>query len=386
MYSLADYIWMIADGARVAAYAGALRAQVQPGMRVLDLGAGFGFFSVVAARAGASHVDAVDTNPAIHLGPKIAAANDCADHITFHHADVSLLTLDEPADLLVADLRGPTPFGHRSLEVLMQARKRLLRAGGAIIAARDALFVAPCRAPADVRREIHAAHGQLGMNLEPVERVMFDTPMAYSVTPEELVAPGKPWLELDYRTLDRVAFQGQTEWSCAVPTTADGLAVWFDTDLGAGYGFSTAPGGSVVAYKQLFVPFRTPVLVGAGERLRVDLRVNQVGDNNLWEWRAAVIDHAGTHEREIIRQNSLAELIIDPATFTYTSPDARPALGARGRTLRDLLAHMDGETSVATLTARLHQAAPDLFDDLRVAEQFVATWTQAMTRLERGTD
>src|SRR5687768_18477600 len=112
---------MIADHARVAAYAAAIRAVVAPGDRVLDVGAGFGFFSVIAAAAGAQHVDAVDTNPAIRLGPRVAAANGCADRISFHHLDVRQLTLPERAGVLIADVRGPTPFGSRALEVVISA-------------------------------------------------------------------------------------------------------------------------------------------------------------------------------------------------------------------------------------------------------------------------
>ena len=115
MYSLADYLWMIADETRVSAYAGAIRAAVRPGDHVLDVGAGFGFFSVVAAQAGAGRVDAVDTNPVVHLGRRVAEANNCGNRIFFHHLDAARLTLDRPADVLVSDLRGPTPFSGRSL-------------------------------------------------------------------------------------------------------------------------------------------------------------------------------------------------------------------------------------------------------------------------------
>ena len=386
MYTLADYLWMISDGARVAAYADALRAQVQPGARVLEVGAGFGFFSVLAVRAGASHVDAVETNPVVHLGPKVAAANGCADRITFHHRDLRFLTLDQPADLLLLDLRGPTPFGPRSLEVLVNARNRFLRREGAIIAARDTLFVAPSRAPVALRRERDGAGDDQGIDLGPVERILSDTPIRHAVAVEDLVAPGQPWLELDYRTVDATAFSGQAQWSCVSNATVEGLAVWFEADLGAGRSFSTAPGSAVVAYSHLFIPFRRPCEVASGDVLRVELGVRQVRESYVWEWRVRLTPRQGTDELDVADQNSVAELIIDPAAFTITSPDARPTLGARGCALRHLLDRMDGHSTIDALAADLHQSAPGLFQDVTAAAEFVGHWTQAADRLERGGD
>ena len=243
MYSLSDYLWMIADHARVAAYAAAIRAVVTPGDRVLDVGAGFGFFSVIAAAAGAQHVDAAETNPAIHLGPRVAAANGCAERITFHHQDVRQLSLAIPADVLIADVRGPTPFGRRSLEVMIDARDRLLRPGGRIIPRADRVLVAPSRTPAVFRREVHAAHGQQGIDLAPVEQIVFDTPMRCLVAPEDLLAEGRLWVTLDYTTVNRSDAGGAVEWRFDSGAAIDGLAVWFETDLGGGCGFSTAARG-----------------------------------------------------------------------------------------------------------------------------------------------
>jgi predicted RNA methylase len=168
MYSVADYLWMIADGTRVSAYAGAIRAAVRAGDRVLDVGTGFGFFSVVAAQAGAGRVDAVDTNPVVHLGPRVAQANGCADRIVFHHLDAARLTLDLPVEVIISDLRGPTPFCGRSLQVLIEMRRRWLRPGGVMIPAVDTVWLAPTRVPDVVRREVHAARDREGVVMTPV--------------------------------------------------------------------------------------------------------------------------------------------------------------------------------------------------------------------------
>ena len=386
MYSLNDYVWMIADQTRVAAYAGALRAAVRPGARVLEVGAGFGFFSVLAARAGAGHVDAVETNPAIHLGPKLAAANDCADRIAFHHLDVAQLQLDGPADVLLIDVRGPTPFGRRSLELVIRARDRFLRPGGTIIAARDRVFVAPVRAPAVFRREVHAAHGRQDVNLDPIERVVFDTPIRCTIERTDLVCAGQQWTEIDYATVARTDGAGTAEWALTGPETIDGLAVWFETNLGGEFGFSTAPGEAVQAYRQMFIPFRNTIHVSARTRLRVHLSARQVRENYLWEWQGWLHSKDVPDGRLVVRQNSLAEIVLDPATLPETAPDARPCLGPRGRAVLALLNRMDGDHTLSALSASLADESPDLFPDAAAAAEFVAGWVRQAGRIERGTE
>jgi predicted RNA methylase len=303
---------MVADQARVDAYAGALRAAVRPGDRVLDVGAGFGFFSVIAARAGAAHVDAVEPNPAIHLGPRVASANGCDGRISFHRCRIAELTV-APVDVLVLDLRGPTPFGQRSLETLIDTRDRLLRRGGRIIAQSDTIMVAPARTPDVFRREVQAAHRQLGVDLQPVERIVYDTPLRCAVAAADLLAEGVRWVTIEYATVDRTSATGVVSWTFDGAADIAGLAMWFETDLGGGCGFSTKPGGEISAYRQMFIPFRQPIHVEKGT-FRVEVSVHQAGDNNVWAWRGWHVASGGNEEL-VVDQNSLAEIVLDPGAF-----------------------------------------------------------------------
>ena len=322
MYTLGDYAYMLTDVVRVRAYMDAIRAVVRPGDRVVEIGAGFGFFSVIAAQAGAVHVDAIEMNPVVHLGPRVAEANGLSGRITFHHADATAVTLAQAADVVIADLRGPTPFCDRALQILIDARRRLARPGAALIAAVDRLVVAPASTPHALERECLAGCRQPGVTLAPVERVLRDTPMRSVIGRDALLAAGQVCITLDYRTIEGPDHQGRAEWTFPEPAVVQGFAVWFESDLGGGVTISTAPGSDLKVYSRMFVPLRDRLRVAAGHTLRLRLGVTLVNHAYVWRWR---VSSAGPGESEILRsdQNSIAELVLDPEALRTRDAAAR---------------------------------------------------------------
>ena len=314
MYRLNDYLAMLSDESRVSAYARAIEAQVKPGDRVIELGAGFGFFSVLAVRAGAAVVDAVDLNPVVHLGPRIAAANGCADRICFHQTDLLRFVPDARADVIIGDLRGPTPFGRRSLEVIIDARTRMLREGGRLIGRKDVLYVAPARTPAAFRRVLPEPPVRGDVNLAAAGAVVLDTPFNCAIASADLLAPAAAWGELDYERLDTTSHTGAAEWCATSPLRAEGLAIWFEADLGGDVRFSTAPDGSATTYGQLYLPLRAPLDVDAAECLRVEIGARYSAGEYVWTWQMEVRGSNGV-ARVCHSQNSLAERVVDPAAF-----------------------------------------------------------------------
>ena len=77
---------------------------VQPGDRVLDLGAGSGILAIAAARLGARSVEAIEIDPvAAKVCSDNVARNEVQDIVTVRHGTIQG-TPDEPSDIALANI------------------------------------------------------------------------------------------------------------------------------------------------------------------------------------------------------------------------------------------------------------------------------------------
>jgi hypothetical protein len=72
------------------------------------------------------------------------------------------------------------------------------------------------------------------------------------------------------------------------------------------------------------------VSVGHGDRLRIHLTLKLVQDDYVWAWRVFLTPAHGGPEQEIVRQNSLAERIVDPADLRRRASRIGPPIGKTG--------------------------------------------------------
>lgn len=289
MYSLLDYGWMIRDSARRSAYVEALRRTVRPGCTVLEIGAGPGFFAVLAAKLGAAHVWAVDPDESVHLGKEVARDNGVGDRVTFVQGKVEELALPAPVDVIVADLRGVLPVLKGHFAALAHARKHLLAPGGTLIPARDTLWVAPSddekafeswRDPWTLAPE--------GISLAAVRRFAVHTWQKARVAPDSLLAAPKPWATVDYATVEDRGVAGAAELEVTRAGRLLGFAVWFDTELVAGVGFSNAPTLPPLVYGSAAFPVEQNLELTLGTRIAFDMAATPMVDDHDWRWRARV--------------------------------------------------------------------------------------------------
>ncbi len=122
-------------------------ARCGPGDVVVDLGCGPGIFALLACRAGAKRVYAIDAGEVIHFARQLAVANGFADRIEFLHGDSKQMQLAERANVLVSDVRGALPLFADALPSIEDARERFLIKGGAQIPQRDTVYAAIVETP-----------------------------------------------------------------------------------------------------------------------------------------------------------------------------------------------------------------------------------------------
>lgn len=371
-YALAGYGGMVADRVRTDAYAAAIARVVRPGDVVLDVGAGAGILSLLACRAGARRVFAVEPAEAIHTAREIARENGMGDRIEFIQRVSTAVDLPERANVVVSDLRGALPLFEHLVPSIADARARLAAPGAVFIPRVDTLFAAPVEAEAAYRKLVEPwEDGNLGLRMGAARRQAVNTWSKARLDGDALLGEGRAWAVLDYRTMADPDVRASLEWTAARDGTAHGLSLWFHADLAEGIGYGTGPGGPETIYGTPFVPFAEPVRVAGGDRIAVDLRARLVGEDYVWVWETR-IDRAGGETVRFRQSTTLAEPL-SPERLRRRAHGHRPALGEEGRIDRMVLERMDGAASLEEIARAVHAAFPARFP----------RWEDALTHVGR---
>lgn len=267
---------MVSDRPRTNAFAAAIREVVQPGDVVLDVGTGTGILAMVAAKAGARKVYAIDATDIAEVATHLVKANGLSDQIQILHGLAGELQLDQKVDLIISEWLGNAAFVEGMLHAVLDARDHNLTPIGRMLPSKVRVLIAPLdepilyntEGPGFWRERIHDLDFS---SLQEVELSQGRT-MQIRVEPAAVLAPGQALLELDLLTAsaEDVRSEGQLEFVPLRDGVLNGFCVWFEAELSRCVILDTGPFSPETHWAQTYMSF-SPRPVRAGERVEVSV-------------------------------------------------------------------------------------------------------------------
>lgn len=271
------HIPMMNDAPRNDAFEAAIKAAIAvagPDARVLDIGAGSGLLSLMAARAGARKVVACEMEPLIaEMAQTIVAQNGYADRITVHARPSTELAIgaeiDAPADILVSEILSSDLLTEKVLDTFEDAHRRLL-APNAIVIPRAATAMG-CLVASDNLADYAFVGDVSGFDLSAFTAFAPQRlPIHGTMTGWQRLSDDLELVRLDLTEKKHDATLARLR----IPVTASGRAIgivqWMHIDLWEGVAFDNHPndyhdGG----WLQVLHSFPAPIAVTAGETLDI---------------------------------------------------------------------------------------------------------------------
>lgn len=275
---------IVRDVARNAAYDQALRRNVRQGVRVLEIGAGSGLLSMMAARAGATQVISCECNHAVAaIAAEIIARNGFSDRVKIvakHSRDLEVGNdLDEPADVLVSEIVSNDLLGQDVLECMQDVIGRLTQRNAVIIPSHGSVRVALARYDKLHRSRLKIIDGfdlsLLNSLAGRLDLKVGDECLSLLSEPEDLFSfdfgSGGPFVE--YRTSTRLTSGGGR---------ANGIAQWIKLRMDEKGSYESRPAlGAKSCWGVIFHAFMDSIDLEPGR----DVIVHGGRDrNSTWLW------------------------------------------------------------------------------------------------------
>ena len=309
-------------GTRLTQYERAIAAVVRQGDVVLDLGTGSGLLAVLACRAGARRVYAIEASDAVQMGTLLTSTTEFAERIEFVHATSQKVALSEQVDVIVGDIHDTFGFQPGGLASIMDVRDRLLKPGGTLIPQATELMIAPLEAAALYAREIDVWNGCVhGVGLSSIRPFAVSHVHPGRFDSDQLLSPAAAIGTLDLARATSLHFSGSAVTTIHRDGIAHGLCGCFVTTLAGDIRMGNVPGdSSTTNFAQAFFPFDQPVPVAAGDEVSISIDSH---DGHIARWRAAISRGGQRHAQ--FDHSTLNGLLVSPASAASRLRRGKPS-------------------------------------------------------------
>jgi precorrin-6B methylase 2 len=363
--------WHISSPVTMGVYRSAIRQVVRPGDVFLDLGAGTGILSYQACAAGAARVYAVEYSDIVDLLPQFAAENGFADRIIVRKSrsfDVQLL---EKADVMVASMLDSFGIDNNLLAVVLDAARRLLKPGGAIIPRAVQLSYCPVELPDWYHRNVDCWNQlHLGFSFRSGRALAANQTGSAKITKKSLLAVPQSFDEIVLAEVVTPKAANRNNFRIERPGVFHALAGWFRATMAEDIFCSNSPlDPAPLPWNLFLMPLDKPAVVATGDRVEASVRADTIARGMIWSWEVRLYSPDGALKAEF-QHSTFKGLFL--GGLRQRSSRFVPNLSERGHAERAVLELCDGKRSLAEIAQAILPRFSGMFKTPLQAHEFAA--------------
>ena len=345
----------------------AISQHLPPGAVVLDAGCGTGVLGLYCLQAGAEKVYAVDSTAALELAQQSYQRAGLASRAQFIRGSTFQTVLPEKVDVIVCDHVGFLGVDYGIVDLLADARKRLLKPGGLIIPGLLRLQVAAVQSE-DVNRRVRRwGQDDIPSEFHWIGQLSAHSKHSVQLKADALLTPAVTLGDIDLR-VDQPAFQ---QWTVQTQAERDGtvhgVAGWFECLLAGEVWMTNSPlSPQSIGRPQAFLPLDTPLAVQAGDEITIEIMMRPADHLIAWAVRHP---RSGTESRQSTWQGD----IVEQDRLKRLHPARQPTPSAEALARQTVLGYCDGTRTVAQIQQLVLAEHPDLRPSAAEIQRFVAS-------------
>jgi predicted RNA methylase len=135
---------LLGQRSRLNKFRQAIQEVVKEGDYVVDVGTGSGVLAIIAAKAGAERVTAIDVNPeSLQYAKKAAKLNRVEQIIEFVECSFSEFVPEEKADVVICEMLSSMMLVEQQIPASFHATRKILKSGGVILPQEVKVYIVP---------------------------------------------------------------------------------------------------------------------------------------------------------------------------------------------------------------------------------------------------
>lgn len=276
---------LLGDEIRMTALRAAIARVVRRGDVVVDLGCGTGILAFLALDAGAKHVYAIDQGHLADVASFLARHLGFHDRVTVFHEVSTNVELPERADVLLTETIGAAGLDENILGFVLDAKKRFLRDGAAMLPRAIALHAAPVDVAEIHQRSVGFwTSANLGYDFSPLRVFASNAMQLVEIGEDKQIAHDAQLVNLELASVETTLVNGDARFVATRDGVVHGFALWFHAELAEEIVLTNRV-PKATSWAQAFLPLDEPVAITRGAPIALDV---QTDDGKTWRWRGTI--------------------------------------------------------------------------------------------------